>query len=95
MDLKLGDLQRRDIVNVRDGMRLGFADDVLIDTEKAAVKSLVVYGKLRLFGILGRRPDVVIPWEQIRVIGEDTILVHADGIPKEAFRRRRWADFWG
>ena len=69
-------------------------DDVTIDTERAQVKGLVVYGKLRLFGLLGRQPDVTIPWESIDVIGEDTILVTVEDVPKETVRRSRWTELW-
>lgn len=94
MDAKICDLQRKEIVNVTDGTKLGFVDDVTIDTENARVKSLVVYGKLRFFGILGRRPDLTVPWESIDVIGEDAILVKVEELPKEAVRRSKWAEFW-
>lgn len=94
MEVKLCDLQRKEVVSVRNGVKLGFADDVTIDTEEARVRGLVVYGKLRLFGLLGRRPDVVIPWESIEVIGEDAILVNIEELPQEAVRRSRWAELW-
>lgn len=94
MEVKLCDLQRKEVVSVRNGVKLGFADDVTIDTEEAQVRGLVVYGKLRLFGLLGRCPDVVIPWESIEVIGEDAILVNIEELPKETVRRSRWAELW-
>ncbi len=94
MEVKLCDLQRKEVVSVKNGVKLGFADDVTIDTEEARVRGLVVYGKLRLFGLLGRRPDVVIPWESIEVIGEDAILVNIEELPKETVRRSRWAELW-
>lgn len=94
MKVKLCDLQRKEVVSVKNGVKLGFADDVTIDTEEAQVRGLVVYGKLRLFGLLGRRPDVVIPWESIEVIGEDAILVNIEELPKETVRRSRWAELW-
>ncbi len=94
MEVKLCDLQRKEVVSVKNGVKLGFADDVTIDTEEAQVRGLVVYGKLRLFGLLGRRPDVVIPWESIEVIGEDAILVNIEELPKETVRRSRWAELW-
>ncbi len=94
MEVKLCDLQRKEVVSVKNGVKLGFADDVTIDTEEAQVRGLVVYGKLRLFGLLGRRPDVVIPWESIEVIGEDAILVNIEELPQEAVRRSRWAELW-
>ena len=52
MEVKLCDLQRKEVVSVKNGVKLGFADDVTIDTEEAQVRGLVVYGKLRLFGLL-------------------------------------------
>lgn len=94
MEVKLCDLQRKEVVSVKNGVKLGFADDVTIDTEEGQVRGLVVYGKLRLFGLLGRRPDVVIPWESIEVIGEDAILVNIEELPKETVRRSRWAELW-
>ena len=94
MEVKLCDLQRKEVVSVKNGVKLGFADDVTIDTEEAQVRGLVVYGKLRLFGLLGRRPDVVIPWKSIEVIGEDAILVNIEELPKETVRRSRWAELW-
>ena len=94
MDTKVGDLQHKEIVNVKDGAKLGFVDDVLIDTETAAVKSLVVYGRARFFGLMGRRPDLSIPWEKIDVIGEDTILVSVESLPYEPPKRFKWSEFW-
>ena len=40
-----------------------------------AVRALVVPGRLRLFGLLGREEDRVFPWEAVRRFGADTILV--------------------
>ena len=87
--LKLRDLQKKELVNISDGTKIGYADDVVIDAENATVKSLVVYGRLRLFGILGRQPDVVIDWEKIEIIGEDAILVSVSDLPRETIRRSK------
>ena len=35
-----------------------------------------VYGRLRLFGLLGREEDFVIPWQDIVLIGDDAVLVN-------------------
>ncbi len=87
--LKLRDLQKKELVNISDGTKIGYADDVVIDAENATVKSLVVYGRLRLFGLLGRQPDVVIDWEKIEIIGEDAILVSVSDLPRETIRRSK------
>ena len=49
--------------------------DVELDTQNAVLTAIVIRGRYRLFGLLGREEDTVIPWEDIEVIGEDTILV--------------------
>ncbi len=63
------------MINVKDGCKLGYVDDVDINTCNAEVLSIVVYGRAKLFGLLGREEDIVIRWGEIEVIGEDTILV--------------------
>ena len=87
--LKLRDLQKKELVNISDGTKIGYADDVVIDAETATVKSLVVFGRLRLFGLLGRQPDVIINWENIEIIGEDAILVSVSDLPRETVRRSK------
>lgn len=82
---RINDFKYKDVVNAQ-GVRLGFVGDVELDTQNAALTAIVIYGKYRLFGLFGREEDTVIPWENIEVIGEDTILVNAPGKGK---RRRR------
>lgn len=76
MGCRMGDLRNKEVINVKDGTRIGFVCDVEIDTHTAALTAVVVYGRLRLFGILGRESDFVIPWQDIVLIGDDTVLVN-------------------
>ena len=98
MNTRLGDLQQKEIVNLHDGAKLGYADDAVIRTDTACVEALVVCGRPRLFGLLGRQADLLIPWEKIRTIGEDTILVCIedclDAKSPPFFKRFRWSDLW-
>ncbi len=82
---RINDFKYKDVVNAQ-GVRLGFVGDVELDTQNAALTAIVIYGKYRLFGLFGREEDTVIPWENIEVIGEDTILVNA---PSKGKHRRR------
>ena len=95
MTVKLCDLQRKELVNVKDGTKIGYVDDAIIDIDTASVKSLVVYGRLKLFGLLGRQPHIIIPWCDIQIIGEDTILVTADQLPKEVVHKNKWKELFG
>ncbi len=99
MEVRLCDLQHKEIVNLTNGAVLGFADDILLQTETAEVVSLIVCGRPRMFGLLGRQNDLVIPWSCIRTVGEDTILVAMDSSPEQCPPLRRsfrksWKEFW-
>ena len=76
MVCKVCDLRHKEVINAKDGCRLGFVDDVEINVKDATVVSLVIYGRLRCFGLLGREDDIIINWNCIELIGEDTILVN-------------------
>ena len=89
MRSRVFDLHRKEVVNIRDGTRIGNVGDVEIDTATASVLALVIYGKLRLFGLLGRQEDRVIPWTEIQIIGEDIILV--DSPPMQKNKRKSWS----
>ncbi|NLG80785.1 MAG: YlmC/YmxH family sporulation protein [Firmicutes bacterium] len=77
MLVRISDLRTREVVNVVDGRRLGPICDMEIDLATGQVKAIMVPGPARLMGILGRYNDYVIPWERIRRIGLDVILVEA------------------
>lgn len=76
---KLEDLRDKDVINLKNGVRIGSVDDVFINIECATIVSLVVYGRKKCFGLLGRENDVIIPWKDISVIGEDAVLVCIEG----------------
>ncbi|MCL6451529.1 MAG: YlmC/YmxH family sporulation protein [Acetobacteraceae bacterium] len=72
---KSSDLKVRDVVNIVDGRRLGTMSDVEVDLETGKVTAIIVPGPARLWGLLGRQCDYVIPWERVKKIGPDVILV--------------------
>ncbi|MDE7390714.1 MAG: YlmC/YmxH family sporulation protein [Lachnospiraceae bacterium] len=81
MSCRIAELRHKEIINQSDGMRLGFVDDVEVDTCNACLVSIIIYGRPKLFGLFGRCEDFVIPWKNIKLIGEDTILVSCSGCP--------------
>ncbi len=85
MELRLQDLRYREVINTRTGERLGYVNDVLLDAATGRVTALVVPGKAKMLGILGREDDYLLPWTGISRLGEDYVLV--DGT--EPIKRRR------
>lgn len=73
---RIAELKDRQVVCVKDGTILGFVGDIELDTENGKLSSLVIFGRAKAFGIFGREDDIVIPWESIEIIGDETILVN-------------------
>lgn len=73
---KIIDLRHKEVINLHNGMRLGYVYDAEINFDTGTVTSLIIPGALKFFGILGRFDDIVIPWEKIQKIGDDIILVN-------------------
>ena len=76
MICRITDMHNKEVINVCDGQRLGCVDDVEVDTCTAELVAIVVHGRGKLFGLLGRCDDIVIGWREIEVIGEETVLVN-------------------
>ncbi len=79
MNCRIQDLRNKEVVCLHNGAILGCVNDVEVDTVTARVIAIVIYGRLKCFGLLGRCDDCVIPWQDIEIIGEDTILVRCHG----------------
>ncbi|NLC51862.1 MAG: YlmC/YmxH family sporulation protein [Firmicutes bacterium] len=84
--VKISDLRNRDVVNVNDGKRLGFIQDLDIDLEKGMIKALIVPAGGGLLGRLGGAREHIVPWEKVIKIGVDTILVD---LPDQPFQKTR------
>lgn len=75
--VKTSDLTQRDVINIKDGKRLGIIYDIEINLEKGQVTSIIIPGPGKFLGIFGKDNDLIIPWRHIKKIGEDVILVDA------------------
>ena len=90
MRCRVVDMRNKEVINVKTGVRLGCVSDVEIDTKDARLIAIVIYGRLRWCGLLGRDDDIIIRWEDVEIIGEDTILVkHNVGAKR---KRRRFQE---
>ena len=69
------DFKHKEVVNIVDGKRLGFVQDVTADLESGVITSIIVPGNSKLINLFAGNNDIVIPWQNIKCIGEDIILV--------------------
>ena len=94
MDQRFSELRCKEVINICDGCRLGYAGDLELHVPEGEVKALIVPGPPRFFGLFGKGEEYVIPWHSIRRIGDDVILVEhqqprrpAEPPPR---RRKHW-----
>ena len=69
------DFKHKEVINITDGKRLGFVQDVTADLESGVITSIIVPGNSKLLNLFAGNNDIVIPWQDIKCIGEDIILV--------------------
>ena len=69
------DFKHKEVINITDARRLGFVQDVTADLNTGVITSIIVPGNAKLFNIFAGNNDIVIPWENIKCIGDDIILV--------------------
>ena len=69
------DLKRKEEINLCDGARLGCLCHLEMDACSGAVYAIIVPGPPRLWGLLRSDEELVIPYNKIKKIGDDVILV--------------------
>ena len=74
--MTIRELCEKEVVQLEQGVCLGRADDLTFDPATARLQSLILLGRPRPFGLLGRDDSLTIPWQEIETIGTDAVLVH-------------------
>lgn len=76
--VKLSEMRDKEVINIRDGVKIGFIYDFEIDLENGRIIAVVVPGPGKVLGIFGKNNDYIIEWQEIVKIGADAILVNID-----------------
>lgn len=69
------DFKHKEVINITDGRRLGFVQDVCADLESGTITEIIVPGSNKFMGVFSGGNEIVIEWQNIKCIGEDVILV--------------------
>ena len=69
------DFKHKEVININDGKRLGYVQDVTADFKTGTITNIIVPGNTKFFNIFSTGNDIIIPWKSIKTIGEDVILV--------------------
>lgn len=79
--MRLSDLEGKEIVNIYDGTRLGVVgeSDLVIDTRTGKIQSIVLPNKGNMLSFWMDKQQMIIPWDSIKKIGSEVIVVELDG----------------
>ena len=69
------DFKHKEVINITDGKRLGLVQDVCADLGTGKITSIIVPGNNKFINLFTQNNDIVIPWNAIKCIGDDLILV--------------------
>ena len=69
------DFKHKEVININNGKRLGYVQDVWADLETGMITSIIVPGSNKIMSFFNQNNDIVIPWQNIKCIGDDLILV--------------------
>ena len=73
--MRLSDLQHKDVINVKDGKKIGNIIDINIELD-GKMECLIVEKAKFFVSMFSNKDEIEIKWNQIEKIGEDVILVN-------------------
>lgn len=73
--MRFFDLRQKEVINICNCKSLGCPVDLELEGRSGRITALIIPGPGRLWGLVGRDCEFIIPWECIRQIGDDIILV--------------------
>lgn len=85
MYMRICELRQKEVINICTCKTLGCPVDVEFDCRKGCITAIIVPVPGKLCGLFGPASEFVIPFECIKQIGEDIILVE---IREEKFLKK-------
>ncbi|MCL4441373.1 MAG: YlmC/YmxH family sporulation protein [Firmicutes bacterium] len=78
--MRLSDLEGKEVINLVDGVRLGVIGeaDMVIDIHSGEIQSIILPRRNTLFSLWMDRQHMIIPWQAIKKIGNEVVIVELD-----------------
>ena len=75
MTERVRELQKKEVINLSNGKRLGFVYDVEVNLQTGEIEKLIVPFRNSVFRFFFKYEEIIIQFQQIKKIGDDIILV--------------------
>ena len=73
--MKLSELQKKDIINIKNGKKIGKIIDIEFDVDSGYMIHFVIERTHIMRNIFSQTEDICIKFTQIKKMGEDVILI--------------------
>lgn len=73
--MRFCELREKEVINCCSCKRLGCVADIEFDPCSGKIEAIIIPGPGKICGFLGNESEYIIPFECIKKIGEDIILV--------------------
>lgn len=73
--MKLSELQKKDIINIKDGKKIGKIIDAEFDINNGQIKYFLIERNSYIKNIFSSNEELNIQYYQIKKLGEDVILI--------------------
>lgn len=74
----INSLKTMEIIDVNTGTKLGYIKDFKVNCEEYKLEAIIL--PTQKSGWFSKNEDIELPWERIKKIGVDVILVDGEGI---------------
>ncbi len=78
--MRMSELMGKEIININDGLRMGMVgdSDLVINPESGEIQSIILPNRGNFINLWIDRQKIVVPWEAVRKIGREVIVVDLD-----------------
>lgn len=81
--IRISELRDKEIINIKDGTRIGLISDLEINLDKGCVEAIVLPVQGGFLSLFSKNKGYYIDWKKIVKIGVDVILVDFDPIKSD------------
>ncbi len=73
-----GRLINKEVINIKDGSKIGCISDVSVDCKSGCICSIIVPVVNGIFSFVGKKKEYCINWCNVVKIGDDIVLIDTD-----------------
>lgn len=77
--IRISEAKTKEVINISNGERLGYIYDFEIDLDKGVIVAMIMSTSPKGLSLFVKQNDIIIGWDEIVKIGQDTILVNYNG----------------